>query len=616
LVEQRNSILNLCLVMEADKELVAMAPKAWALLSQWHSVWDAPRGQVHPPALSREGVTPLLKLAASSVAVLQEVIDHTHLSSTPPFGASRELLVTAVDGSPLGAALPDPVQDPVGFVRALVLASFQTGDGEHPEPLSKQYLTNLLNQHCAKQLTLAGLLVEDPHVALREALAKVGASMEGLLSTPLQKGDLSSSAKCLQLSQRLERLAADTAVVTADLISQSQTGDAEMTDVEGPDVAEGEPETTDVDDDAPLKRTKSQVVKALQVERVTKSLKERRDPVHELRRTASLLAGQDVPNDQRPLQEALETVTQAQKRARNFGEDLIEDMLALDKLSGLTQEDRNARKAAIAGIEQLLEDVDASKGRFAKLQRALEGKLKEQEETAATERAAAEQAAAAEAAETLRKKQDAAKAAIQKVLQAAPPGQDFWNKVRLPLRFHSQEKGDGYLIHATIPGLQSEDIRIQLSDDNTELTVAGLRFPSMQEYRSMKQKLTQRLQELAKSKQLAAQVAGLDVNDLYAEMGQDAFGKFSETFSVPEDADVDSMDAQYNDGVISVFIPKILRAPFGSGNFAPGRYHGGHSRYDHPGLQGLRQPGGAYPGLRGQSAAPGLFGGRDPAFFW
>ncbi|CAJ1413980.1 unnamed protein product, partial [Effrenium voratum] len=101
----------------------------------------------------------------------------------------------------------------------------------------------------------------------------------------------------------------------------------------------------------------------------------------------------------------------ARKKARNFGEDLLEaplggagqslapsgakhgyaacssgcelekgDMMALDDLSGLSEEDRSTRKAALAGLEGLLQDVDTAKSRLAMLHRQLEGKLKKADE--------------------------------------------------------------------------------------------------------------------------------------------------------------------------------------------------------------------------------------------
>merc|ERR1712187_633994 len=79
--------------------------------------------------------------------------------------------------------------------------------------------------------------------------------------------------------------------------------------------------------------------------------------------------------DLQTLQETEQLIDTARKKARHLGEDLLEDLLALDKLSGLITEDRNRRKAAIAGIDALLEDVDASKAFLANLQKQLHNEV-------------------------------------------------------------------------------------------------------------------------------------------------------------------------------------------------------------------------------------------------
>jgi len=356
-------------------------------------------------------------------------------------------------------------------------------------------------------------------------------------------------------------------------------------------------------DDAPLEKTKSQVANSLRVQRVTEHIDERREPIHDIGRTVSYLAAQSVPDEQAPLREALQAVAQANKRARNFGEDLVEDMLVLDKLTGLASDDRAARKAAIAGIESLLEDVDASKSRLSSIQRMLQSKLEEQEKKEAAVKLAEEEASAARAAEARRKMQEDAEAAIRSVLEADYPGKGLWNTVRLPLRFHSQEGRNGYAIRATVPGLRTEDIHLKAGDDNTRVTVEGVRIPSMQEYALMRQELARRLQAALKSapEQL---VDGLNAHDLYRKLGQDTYGQFSETFRVPEDADLDGMDASYKDGVLSIVLPKVSpQVHPGLGSFDSGRYHGGHTHDRRA----------QYNPSYGRS---GLLSGRDPDFFW
>jgi len=103
-------------------------------------------------------------------------------------------------------------------------------------------------------------------------------------------------------------------------------------------------------------RTVEQVAMQAQIQRVLRRLDERRKPISNLQETVVQLAtGVD---------QFVELVGQAQKQARNLGEDLLDDMLVLDKMSGLAGEDRASRKATLAAIQAVLEEVDAVKGRL------------------------------------------------------------------------------------------------------------------------------------------------------------------------------------------------------------------------------------------------------------
>ena len=78
------------------------------------------------------------------------------------------------------------------------------------------------------------------------------------------------------------------------------------------------------------------------------------------------------------LEEATKALQESRKRARNCGEDLLEDTLALDKLTGLFPEDRSNRKAAIAALDSLLEEVDTIKSDLTRVGKDLEAKLEAQ----------------------------------------------------------------------------------------------------------------------------------------------------------------------------------------------------------------------------------------------
>ncbi|CAE8686768.1 unnamed protein product, partial [Polarella glacialis] len=364
------------------------------------------------------------------------------------------------------------------------------------------------------------------------------------------------------------------------------------------------------------------------VQRVKQHQDDLSKEILDLRRTASALAQRDVPEGEaEKLKAELDAVDTARKRAVNFGEDLVEDLLLLDNLSGLSPEDRSTRKATISGIEGLLQDLDSAKSRLAGLHNQLEGKLKGVEVQHAAEEAAQEKARRAERAEkaaaalprlppTTQEGREAAKTA----LEPPPPGKEVWSQVRLPLRFHSSEEPDQYTILATVPGLDLEELKLELGDEQgSTLQVQGLRVPSPQEAASMRRKIALKIQQIAKNSpeqfsRLCASISQVAA-DGYLELGQGEFGRFSETFRMPEDVDVDSIDASYRDGVLRIVLPKLLRAHPGAqrSGHQPTRYGGASGRF-----LGSRRADGS-PGLGSAGAAPwggSLFGGHDDFYRW
>lgn len=84
-----------------------------------------------------------------------------------------------------------------------------------------------------------------------------------------------------------------------------------------------------------------------------------------------------------------------------------------------------------------------------------------------------------------------------------------------------------YLVKADLPGVKREDVRITL--ENGIITIAGERRQSKDE----KSEKTHRVESF--------------------------YGTFSRSFTVPEDADAQSVKAESKDGVLYLHIPKIKR---------------------------------------------------------
>jgi len=68
----------------------------------------------------------------------------------------------------------------------------------------------------------------------------------------------------------------------------------------------------------------------------------------------------------------MDVLQDCRKQARNCGEDLLDDTLALDKLSGLCPADRANRREAISALDALLEEVDMVKAHLARAEKQLQ----------------------------------------------------------------------------------------------------------------------------------------------------------------------------------------------------------------------------------------------------
>lgn len=86
------------------------------------------------------------------------------------------------------------------------------------------------------------------------------------------------------------------------------------------------------------------------------------------------------------------------------------------------------------------------------------------------------------------------------------------------------ENEKGFEIEVMMPGMNKEDIKIELKDN--QLTVSG-------ERKFLKEKNKDRFSSV-----------------------ETAYGTFSRTFSLPENVDTEKIEAKYNNGILGLVVPK------------------------------------------------------------
>lgn len=332
-----------------------------------------------------------------------------------------------------------------------------------------------------------------------------------------------------------------------------------------------------------IQRTQSQVDKQQKVSRILDQLAGRSELVKDLNSISfdsSLL-------DQQDLQSALTQVSEAQKQARNLGEDLMEDMLALDSLSNLTSEDRTSRKKAIAGIDALLSDLDTAKVKLNNFRKEIEKKVSEQmsentspntlphrTEVPKTPDRPVKKAArmteqphhkARMTEESPRTAASARRHMSKQNLVTMPevPERELWEQLELPVNFRlhgapMHEQRRCYVVEADMPYLDMKDVHLRLSPDKSKLIVEGVCLPNPAETYKMQRVVAAQLERLAQMspEKFANFGASAFATDAFIRIGQGHFGSFSQAFSIPDDVAIANIEASHDNGKLIVVLPK------------------------------------------------------------
>eukprot|EP00929_Paragymnodinium_shiwhaense_P075200 TRINITY_DN3843_c0_g1_i1.p1 TRINITY_DN3843_c0_g1~~TRINITY_DN3843_c0_g1_i1.p1 ORF type:complete len:403 (+),score=84.95 TRINITY_DN3843_c0_g1_i1:98-1306(+) len=356
-------------------------------------------------------------------------------------------------------------------------------------------------------------------------------------------------------------------------------------------------------DEEELGRTESQIFKRSKINSVLDHLANCKDPIMNLQRTVSELSAQmgQESSIERTLSEAHKATEQrsaevdaAVKTARNLGEDLLEDLLQLDKLSGLAPGSRTKRKTAINSLETLLDTVDTSKDRLSRQQKELKTRLEMTTKQLAERQAqqaekVADAAREAQRAQTSRQPQTARPARTVEGDRAVPgvrprpqtaragqragapvaldaataiadllplPPAELWRRQRLPVEFESQTAEASYEVVAQVPELRNEDVSLRLNS-NASFTVRGQRLPTQLEAEEMRQQLAEKLVQLgAAAETLSVQ----QIWEAYAVLGKSRYGYFEETLRLPQDVNISSVRAACLDGFLRVSLPRRIRS--------------------------------------------------------
>jgi HSP20 family protein len=134
---------------------------------------------------------------------------------------------------------------------------------------------------------------------------------------------------------------------------------------------------------------------------------------------------------------------------------------------------------------------------------------------------------------------------------------DFSPKINL------SEDEKNYYIHADLPGLNKDQVKMELSEDNRLITISGERKTVIDhsnenetETESIEKANDTKEESNEESEKKSEKKSKNKNNKKYSRI-ECSYGKFSRSFSIPENADVNNIHAKLENGVLEVSISKI-----------------------------------------------------------
>jgi hypothetical protein len=243
----------------------------------------------------------------------------------------------------------------------------------------------------------------------------------------------------------------------------------------------------------------------------------------------------------------------------------MEEIVSLDKLSGLFPEDREARKSTISALDDSLEEVDKVKAELVALEKSLHARVEAQNRvTQQPSNTDAEgrdnmtlylKGGSRPEAHT-DKKPNGCVPRLADQHDVPPPSAEFWETLKCPLGLSPSEDGMCFYVSSRSLGLLPNKVELGLNPEASVLTVSGVHCPTEAEVAEMQTRLATYLAQ-----------AGLGDTDakmlrkLYAKVAQGSYGRFFETIRLPKGVDETRISASCDEGVLCITLPKRKRRP-------------------------------------------------------
>ncbi|ORX79993.1 HSP20-like chaperone [Anaeromyces robustus] len=142
---------------------------------------------------------------------------------------------------------------------------------------------------------------------------------------------------------------------------------------------------------------------------------------------------------------------------------------------------------------------------------------------------------------------------------------DVFKSVDFSPKINLSEDEKNYYIHADLPGMNKDQVKMELSDDDRILTISGERETiidnSNKDANANKEasKEETKKEEINKNEETKKEVKK-ENNKKYSKI-ECSYGKFSRSFTLPENANLENIQAKMDNGVLEVTINKKEETP-------------------------------------------------------
>jgi len=141
---------------------------------------------------------------------------------------------------------------------------------------------------------------------------------------------------------------------------------------------------------------------------------------------------------------------------------------------------------------------------------------------------------------------------------------DVFKAVDFSPKINLSEDENNYYIHADLPGMNKDQVKMELSDDDRVLTISGegetiIDNSDMDSKKdSTKDKnVKEDANENKENQKKEQKETNKEENNKKYSRIECSYGKFSRSFSIPENADINNIQAKMENGVLEVTLKKM-----------------------------------------------------------